>query len=198
MTMASATGSAASVPLVDCASCRQQRQSISIPRCKCLHWNQLKRQHTCRESFPLNLHSFSVCSFRVGRNGIVARRSTVFAIRSIASLACASPPTCRLHRVHVCHAATLLLYEPHRIRLAIAQFLLLSHWIQRAGLHCQFVACGELQHAAQHADGVQHWLAVELSRNQLYCFACRDVIYDAEFVSVLLRPPFVSSSHSAP
>jgi hypothetical protein len=54
------------------------------------------------------------------------------------------------------------------------------------GLHCQFVACSELQHAAQHADGVQHWLAIELSRNQLYCFGCRDVIYDSEFVRLFI------------
>jgi hypothetical protein len=90
---------------------------------------------------------------------------------AIASLAVASAATRRLHCVHLCHAASLLLYVTRTLFLYRYFNVLRSFVNLPTGLHCQFVACGELQHAAQHADGVQHWLAIELSRNQLYCFA---------------------------
>jgi hypothetical protein len=57
------------------------------------------RSHADTQSFAI----------RLWWNGIVAHRSTIFAIRSIASLACTPPPTRRMHRVHICHTATLLL-----------------------------------------------------------------------------------------
>jgi ubiquitin carboxyl-terminal hydrolase 22/27/51 len=51
-------------------------------------------------------------------------------------------------------------------------------------LHCQHVGCCELAHAAQHAADSAHWLGVELSANRLYCFACHDVVYDADCAAV--------------
>jgi ubiquitin carboxyl-terminal hydrolase 22/27/51 len=56
------------------------------------------------------------------------------------------------------------------------------------------LACGEVgcwgaksQHAKEHASQKGHEVAVDIERRTLFCCACGDVVYDAEFDAVLKR-----------
>lgn len=56
------------------------------------------------------------------------------------------------------------------------------------------LACGEVgcwgaksQHAKEHASQKGHEVAVDIERKTLFCCACGDVVYDAEFDAVLKR-----------
>lgn len=47
-----------------------------------------------------------------------------------------------------------------------------------ACLHCIYFACYEKQHIHAHALKNDHFLAMDLTFGQTYCFKCRDYIYD--------------------
>uniref|UniRef100_H2YZG3 Ubiquitin carboxyl-terminal hydrolase n=1 Tax=Ciona savignyi TaxID=51511 RepID=H2YZG3_CIOSA len=47
-------------------------------------------------------------------------------------------------------------------------------------LHCIYFGCYERQHIHKHARDSNHYLAMDLSFGQMYCFLCQDYVYDKE------------------
>eukprot|EP00899_Mesostigma_viride_P006580 jgi/Mesvir1/15923/Mv08247-RA.1 len=64
-------------------------------------------------------------------------------------------------------------------------------------LQCGSIGCWSRGHCSNHSKAAGHLLAIDMERSELYCCACRDYVYDAEFDRILLGARSAAAACSA-
>lgn len=63
-----------------------------------------------------------------------------------------------------------------------------------ACLHCIYIGCWKNGHIKEHQKEKKHTFAMDFDRHTLYCYECKDYIYDTELDEKLIRAELLSKS----